>query len=238
MRFIARLDIKDNCVIKGINFEGLRKVGEPSNLLKKYYEDGADEIIIIDAVASLYERNNIFNIIEVASKDIFIPITLGGGIRSLKDIEKALNVGADKVAINTYATENPKFIKEAVLTFGASTIMINIEAKKVRENNWEVYKNYGREKTGLELLDWIRQVQDLGCGEILVTSIDFEGLQNGFDINLIKKIKKHVKVPLIISGGCGSKDHIDTIKKTFKNISISAASALHYNKFKIQELKK
>ena len=145
MRIIVRLDIKNNFVIKGINFEGLRKVGNPSELLEKYYKEGADEILLIDAVASLYGRNNLFNIIENAVKKLFIPITLGGGIRSIDDIKKALDSGVDKIALNTYATENPKIIEKAANLFGSSTIMVNIDAKDIKNRNWEVYKNYGRE---------------------------------------------------------------------------------------------
>ena len=146
MRIIARLDIKNEFVIKGINLEGLRKIGDPIKIAQNYYNQGIDEIILIDSVASLYERNNLFNIIEKITESIFIPITLGGGIRSIKDIDRALKAGADKVAINSYATENPEFIRKAVNIFGSSTIMSYIEAKNISDGNWEIYKNYGREK--------------------------------------------------------------------------------------------
>ena len=160
MRIIARLDVKNNFVIKGINFEGLRKIGNPLKLAKKYYEEKIDEIMFIDAVASLYNRNNLFDIINESTKEIFCPITLGGGIRSLKDIEKALKSGADKVAINSHAIENPQFIKLAVENFGSSTILVNIEAKKI-ENDWEIYKYYGRERTDIKLGSWIDTVQEM-----------------------------------------------------------------------------
>lgn len=237
MRIIVRLDIKNNFVIKGINLEGLRKVGDPSELLTKYYIEGADEILLVDAVASLYGRNNLFNIIEKAVKKTFIPITLGGGIRSIDDIKKALDSGVDKIALNTYATENPEIIERAVNLFGSSTIMMNIDAKKIHTANWEVYKNYGREKTGLEVKNWIKSIQKLGCGEILLTSIDKEGLEKGYDIPLLEYIYSEVKVPLIMSGGCSSKNDVDNIKKKFPNVSVSMASILHYNKFKIKELR-
>lgn len=237
MRIIVRLDIKNNFVIKGINLEGLRKVGDPSELLTKYYIEGADEILLVDAVASLYGRNNLFNIIEKAVKKTFIPITLGGGIRSIDDIKKALDSGVDKIALNTYATENPEIIERAVNLFGSSTIMMNIDAKKIHTANWEVYKNYGREKTGLEVKNWIKLIQKLGCGEILLTSIDNEGLEKGYDIPLLEYIYSEVKVPLIMSGGCGSKNDVDNIKTKFPNVSVSMASILHYNKFKIKELR-
>ena len=237
MRIIARLDIKNEFVIKGINLEGLRKIGDPIKIAQNYYNQGIDEIILIDSVASLYERNNLFNIIEKITESIFIPITLGGGIRSIKDIDRALKAGADKVAINSYATENPEFIRKAVNIFGSSTIMSYIEAKNISDGNWEIYKNYGREKTGYNLLDWIKKVQDLGCGEILLTSIDHEGTQSGFDLNLIESIYKDINVPLIISGGCGSIEHIKEIKTKYPESSVGLASILHYNKTDLKKLK-
>jgi cyclase len=194
MRLIPRLDIKNDYVIKGINLEGLRKVGKPLDLLEKYYKEGADEICLIDSVASLYGRNNLFSIIENATKNIFIPLTVGGGIRSLQDIELALNSGADKVAINSYATENPNFICEASKNLGSSTIISYIEAKKKNHSKWEAYKYFGREKTGLDIIDWIKKVQDLGCGEILLTSVDHEGLEKGLDYNLLDNIVKILNV--------------------------------------------
>jgi cyclase len=236
MRIIPRLDIKNNFVIKGINLEGLRKVGDPTKMLEKYYNEGAHEICLIDAVASLYGRNNLFSIIKEASKNIFTPLTLGGGLRNLSDIEHALNSGADKIAINSSATENPNFISEAVKNFGSSTIMIYVEAKKVNINKWEAYKHFGREPTGLEILTWIKKIQDLGCGEILLTSIDHEGLENGLDYDLLEQIIKYVKVPLIISGGfCGQEDLIK-IKKHYPNISISISALLHYNKISLSDI--
>ena len=237
MRLIPRLDIKNNFVIKGINLEGLRKVGEPLDLLEKYYKEGADEICLIDSVASLYGRNNLFSIIENAAKNIFIPLTVGGGIRGLKDIELALNSGADKVAINSYATENPNFISQASKNFGSSTIVSYIEAKK-NDSSWEVYKYFGREKTGLDIIYWIKKVQDLGCGEILLTSIDYEGLEKGMDYNLLDKIVKILNVPLIFSGGFSGIQDIKKIKKNYKNVSLSMSSVLHYNKIKLKDLRK
>ena len=201
MRVIARLDIKNENVIKGINFEGLRKVGQPIEMAKKYYNEKIDEISFIDAVASLYGRNQLFDIIEKSTKEIFCPITVGGGIRSINDIDKCLSSGADKVAINSYATENPNFIKEAVKTFGSSTIMINIEAKQINDKKWEVYKFYGREKTGLDLKYWLEKVQDYDCGEIILTSVDKEGLQNGMDFEMLESIINKINRPLIFSGG-------------------------------------
>jgi|TARA_B100001063_G_C16652806_1_gene496863 cyclase len=237
MRIIARIDIKNDNVIKGINLEGLRKVGEPSKIVKEYYSDGIDEILLIDAVASLYGRNNLFNFVKKVTENIFIPVTLGGGIRTLKDIEKSLNSGADKVAINSMALENPNFLSEAVSNFGNSTIVANIEAKRVEDNKWEPYKFYGREKTNLNMVDWIKTIQDKGCGEILITSIDNEGMESGFDIDLINHIYNEIKKPLIISGGCGGLNHIKEVKEKFNNSSVAIASVLHYKKLKISKIK-
>ena len=236
MRIIPRLDIKNNFVIKGINFEGLRKVGNPGEFLEKYYKQGAHELCLIDAVASLYGRNNLFEIIENASKNIFIPLTLGGGLRSLKDIEFALKSGADKVAINSYATENSNFIKEAAKQFGSSTIVIYIEAKKKFDKVWEVYKFFGREPTGLNVIEWVQKVQDLGCGEILLTSIDHEGINQGMDYQLLDEIIEYINVPLIFSGGFNGKEDLNRIKKNYSNVSLSMSSVLHYNKLKIKDL--
>ena len=238
MRTIARIDIKNDSVIKGINLEGLRKIGDPVKIAKEYYTSGIDELLIIDSVASLYGRNNLFDLIKKIANEIFVPITLGGGIRSLKDIENALNSGADKVAINSKALENPNFLKEATSNFGESTIIVNIEAKKITDNSWEAYKFCGRERTNLNVNDWINTIQEKGCGEILLTSIDKEGTETGFDIELLESVKNIVKKPLIISGGCGSLDHIRKLKANFNNISIAIASVLHYKILTISEIKK
>ena len=237
MRTIARIDIKNQSVIKGINLEGLRKIGNPEKIIKEYYLNGIDEIIIIDSVASLYGRNNLFDLIKNITKDIFVPIVLGGGIRSLKDIEKSLNSGADKVSINSKALEDPNFLSKAISNFGESTILVSIEAKKIGDEKWEAYKFCGREKTNLNIIDWIKKIQDKGCGEILLTSIDKEGTETGFDIELINNVYDIVKKPLIISGGCGNLGHIKEINK-FKNLSIALASVLHYRNLKISEIKK
>ena len=238
MRTIARIDVKNEFVIKGINLEGLRKIDKPHNIVKNYYQDGIDELLIIDSVASLYGRNNLFTLIKEITNEIFVPITLGGGIRSLEDIEKSLKSGADKVAINSKALENPDFLNQAVKNFGESTIVVNIEAKKIGYNKWEPYKFCGREKTNLDLQNWINIIHEQGCGEILLTSIDHEGTEIGFDINLIKKIYPIIKKPLIVSGGCGSLNHIINLKREFPDVSIALASVLHYKILKISEIKK
>jgi cyclase len=238
MRIIPRVDIKNNHVIKGINLEGLRKIGEPKKIIESYYNDNADEIFILDSVASLYSRNNLFSFIKDITKEVFVPITLGGGIKNLTDIEIALNSGADKVAINSGAVNNLNFIREASKEFGSSTIMVSIEAKKISEKKWEPYTNSGRERTNFDLIDWIKKVQNDGCGEIILTSIDYEGTEKGFDYNLLENVKRHVKRPLIISGGCGSINDIIKIKQEFESTSVAVASLLHYNKITISDIKK
>ncbi len=238
MRTIARIDIKNESVIKGINLEGLRKVGNPIDIAKKYYSEGIDELLIIDSVASLYGRNNLFNLIKNITNEIFVPITLGGGIRSLKDIENSLNSGVDKVAINSKALEQPNFLKEAVSNFGESTITVNIEAKKIDDKKWEPYKFCGRERTNLDIVNWIKTIQNKGCGEILLTSIDKEGTETGFDIDLVNEVYELTDKPLIISGGCGKINDLQTIKQKFPNVSVALASVLHYKTLKISEIKK
>ena len=237
MRIIGRIDIKNDFVIKGINLEGLRKVGNPEDIITKYYKDGIDELFIIDSVASLYGRNNLFDFIKKITKEIFIPITLGGGIRSLKDIERALDSGVDKVSINSKIFENASFLKEAVKHFGESTIVVNIEAKKQSLNNWEPYKFCGRERTNISLTDWIDTIQSMGCGEILITSIDQEGTESGFDLELLDSIYNKITRPLIISGGCGDVKDIKHIKDNYMDTSVAIASILHYEKISISEIK-
>ena len=207
------------------------------NFAKYYFEQGADEICYIDNVATLYGTNNLSKFVKRTAQNIFIPLAVGGGIRSLNDIDKALRSGADKVAINSYATENPNFIREAVKKFGSSTITVYIEAKNIGDGKWEAYKNSGRDKTGLEIVDWIQRVQDYNCGELILTSIDYEGLQKGFDLELLNKIYQYVNVPLIFNGGCGKIEDIVEIKKKYENVSFSIASAFHYKKISIKKLK-
>jgi cyclase len=238
MRIIARVDIKNNFVIKGINLEGLRKIGNPKNIIEKYYKEKIDEILIIDSVASLYGRNNLFDLIKDITKEVFVPITLGGGIKNLKDINRALSAGADKVAINSGAFEDNNFLKLASREFGSSTIISYIEAKKISHKKWEPYKNCGREKTGVDLINWIKKIQHDGCGEILLTSIDYEGTEKGFDLEMLENVKKYITKPIILSGGCGSMNDIMQIKNNFDHVSVAIASLLHYNKIKISEIKK
>ena len=236
IRTIARLDIKNSYVIKGIHLEGLRKVGCPNKLALKYYNEGIDEILFMDAVASLYNRNGLFDIINKATEDIFVPITVGGGIRSLEDIFEALKVGADKVAINTGAIKNINLIKEASLKFGSQCIVGSIEAKK-KNNKWEAYIDNGREPTGLDVVQWAIKLKEAGAGEIMLTSIDQEGTKKGFDINLIKEVQSAIKAPIIISGGYGSLNHIKNLQSKASPSGIAIASILHYELDSIHNIK-
>ncbi len=231
-RIIGRIDIKNEFVIKGINFEGLRKIGDPIEIAQKFYEYKLDEIFIYDAVASLYGRNSLFELIKKITKEIFIPVCLSGGIRSLKDIERALLSGADKVGLNSAIVKNPKLLKKASKVFGLSNIVATIEAKKKTDTYWEIYINNGRDQTGISLIDWINKVQDYGCGEIILSSIDRDGTLKGFDLDLINFVSKRSKinVPLILSGGCSNYNDIINLKKKHKSVSCAIASALHYNK--------
>lgn len=236
MRLIARLDIKNEFVIKGIHLEGLRKVGDPQALARKYYDAGIDEILFMDAVASLYDRNNLFHIIEAACREVFIPITIGGGIRSLADIERALLSGADKVALNTAAVNSPELIREASLRFGSQAIVASIEAKK-RQDSWEAYIDNGRENTGKDVIEWSMRLQDLGAGELLITSVDQEGTKKGFDCALIETINKVLTIPVIACGGLGRAEHVNELLRRCKPSAIACASVLHYELMPVGGLK-
>ena len=238
IRLIPRLDIKGPNVIKGIQLEGIRIVGSPQELAKRYYEQGADELLYIDVVASLYERENIIEIINKASKDIFIPLTVGGGVRRIEDIKTFLRAGADKVAINTAATRNPRLITQSAKMFGSQCIVVSIEAKSLEENKWEAYIENGRERTGLDVLEWAKEVEELGAGEILLTSVDKEGTNQGYDIKLINKISSSVQIPIIACGGAGNIKHMIDCAKEGNADAIALASMLHYNKITIPEIKK
>lgn len=238
IRIIPRLDIKGPNVVKGIRLEGIRVVGKPAVLAKKYFEQGADEILYMDVVASLYERENLLNIVrKTTSLGVYIPITVGGGIRTLGDIKQTLRAGADKVTINTAATKDPDFISKAKKKFGSQCIIGSIEAKKISENKWEAYIDSGRQKTGLDAIEWAKTLVELGVGELLITSVDKEGMQKGYDIDLLNKIVPYVSVPVIVSGGAGNKEHIKNCIEDVQCDAISMASILHYNKITINEIK-
>jgi cyclase len=226
-RVIARLDVKGPNLVKGIHLEGLRVLGDPATFAKHYYTEGADEVFYMDVVASLYDRNNLSDIIEKTAKEIFIPITVGGGIRNLDDVSKVLRSGADKVCINTGAVKNPKFIEEAVKLFGSSTIVGAIECIKQPDGRYLAFVDNGREETGLEAMDWAKRLESLGVGELVITSVDFEGTGEGVDISLINSIAQMVNIPVIAHGGVGAPiDAVNAIRAGASGVAV--ASILHY----------
>ena len=200
-RIIARLDIKGQKLIKGIHLEGWRPMGNPNERSLKYYKQGVDEIIYLDAVANLYNRNLLLDIVKKTSDNVFIPITVGGGIRSVDDAYQLLRVGADKIAVNTGAIKKPELITEIAKKLGKQCVVASIEAKKKSENNWEAYMDSAREPTGMNVMEWAKRLVELGAGELLVTSVDKDGTRKGFDVELIKEIKKIVNIPVIAGGG-------------------------------------
>jgi len=237
IRVIARLDIKGPNLIKGIHLEGLRVLGDPHDFAKKYYEEGIDEIVYIDIVASLYGRSKLTDIVKNAAKDVFVPMTVGGGIRSVEDVRDLLRAGADKVAISTAAVENPTLIKDVSRIFGSQCMVLSLEAKKQSDSLWEVYTNSGRERTNLNAVDWAKKVEDLGAGEILLTSIDAEGTRKGFDLDLTRAITDAVNIPVIASGGMGkSQDLIDVVNEGGVK-AVAMADILHYERDSILGIK-
>ncbi len=237
VRIIARIDVKNEFAIKGIHLEGLRKVGNPNTMARNYYNDGIDEIVFMDAVAAYYDRNSLSELIQEACADVFIPITVGGGIRTIDDIKNALKNGADKVAINTKAVQNPDFIIQSSKIFGSQCIVSSIEAKLIKDGKWEVYTDNGREPTGKDVVEWAKFVEELGAGEIMLTSIDKEGTKKGFDIDLYKSVAQSVSIPIIASGGMGqSIDAVELLENADIN-AIATASVLHYKIESIQDIK-
>jgi cyclase len=228
IRVIPRLDIKGPNLVKGIHLEGLRVMGRPEEFAKFYYESGADELIFMDVVASLYGRNSLYDIITKTAKSIFIPITVGGGLRSLDDMKLMLRSGADKVCLNTAATLNPQIIKEAALRFGSSTIVVAIEAIRHPDGKYYAYTDNGREFTGLEVKEWAIRINELGAGEIVITSVDAEGTGKGYNIPLIKEITEAVTVPVIAHGGAGNVEHISKMLTETNADAVAIASILHY----------
>jgi Imidazoleglycerol-phosphate synthase len=214
--------------VKGIHLEGLRVLGKPEDFARLYYEQGADELIYQDTVASLYQRNNLTEIVTRTAENIFIPLTVGGGLRNLEDINRVLRAGADKVAINTAAIGNPEFINEASRTFGSSTIVVAVETIRQSDGTYLCYTDNGREYTGVEVISWIREVEDRGAGEILLTSIDREGTGRGFELELIRMVSDTVAIPLIAHGGAASVSHVKDVVTQAGADAVAVASMLHY----------
>jgi cyclase len=235
-RIIPRLDIKGPNLVKGIHLEGLRVMGDPAEHALRYYREGADELVYIDIVASLYERNNLIDVVERTASQIFVPLTVGGGIRRLDDINQLLRAGADKVAINTAAVRRPEIISEASRMFGAQCIVLSIEAKRRPQGGWEALTDNGREHTGLDAVEWAKRGIDLGAGELLVTSVDMEGTRKGMDLELICALGPSLGVPVIACGGPGNIEHV---AKGFDSgaDAVAIASLLHYKKESVGSLK-
>ena len=237
MRIIARLDVKNEWVIKGIQMEGLRKVGAPIEMATAYYEAGAHELVFMDAVASLYDRNTLFHIIEDACENVFVPITIGGGLRTLEDVSGALSAGADKVAINTAAVKDLSLVSNVASRFGSQCVVGSVEAKQQSAGVWQAYIDNGREPTGLDVLEWVQDLEAAGAGEILLTSIDRDGTRRGFDLDLFLSVSAVTTRPIILSGGYGSAEHLQALAQFPEPPgAIAIASAFHYHHATPREL--
>ena len=235
MRIISRLDVKPPIVVKPIYFEGLRRIGDPIKLAKKYFDDGADEIIYIDIVSSLYQREIQFNLVHEVSREIFIPFGVGGGIKSVEDVRALIQGGADKVVINTYAIKHPEIITSISEHFGSQACTVHIQAKKW--NDWyECFTDCGRNRTGVDVIEWSKRVEGLGAGEILLSTVDNDGARNGFDLILAEKILKSVNIPVIIASGAGSLNDIYEVA-SLNPSAIALASALHFELFNLNDIK-
>lgn len=237
LRLIARLDIKAPNLIKGVHLEGLRVIGDPQEHARRYYQAGADELIYLDIVASLYERNNLTDLVRYTAENVFIPLTVGGGLRSLGDVETMLRNGADKVAINTAATKRPELIGEVAHRFGSQCMVLSIEAKRIGGGSWEAYTDNGREHTGLDAIEWAKRGQELGAGEILLTSIDQEGTRKGFDVELCAAVSAATSIPVIVSGGMGTIDHLVEVVREGGADAVAIADALHYNRMTLEQIR-
>jgi cyclase len=237
LRLIARLDIKGPNLIKSIHLEGLRVIGAPGDHALRYYRQGVDELIYMDCVASLYGRNHLADIVSAAARDIFVPMTVGGGIRSVDDAMQLLRAGADKVAVNTAAVGNPPLITEIARHFGSQCMVLSIEAKQVGPQYWEVYTDSGRERTGLDVVEWAKRGVALGAGEVLLTSVDREGTRKGYDIELVRAVAAVVSVPVIASGGMGKPEDLLEVVRVGGADAVAMADILHYGRAGIGEIR-
>jgi cyclase len=237
-RLIARLDIKSPNLIKTVNLEGVRVVGDPQAFAERYYQQGIDEIVYLDAVASLYGRNHLSELVERTAANVFIPITVGGGIRSTDDVRSLLRAGADKVAVNTQATLRPALITEIAESFGSQCMVLQIDAKRDPKFGWEALCDGGREHTGLSVVDWAKRGQELGAGEILLTSVDCEGTKKGFDLELVRAVAQAVTIPVIASGGMGNFQHLLDVARDGKADAVAMAHVLHYDVLPLAEIRR
>lgn len=237
IRLIARLDVKMNWLIKGVQMEGWRKVGDPAEFAKLYAENGADELLFMDVVASLYDRNNLQDIVEKVASQVFVPMTVGGGIRSVADVSTLLARGADKVALNTAATRDPALITEIANRFGSQATVVSIEAIRDEGGRWKAMTDNGRNHTGRDVLDWAREVEDRGAGEILLTAIHAEGLGLGYDLEMIERVADMVSIPVVACGGLGTIDHLSDLIQQTKASAAATAQALHWKKLDLSQLR-
>jgi cyclase len=235
-RVIARLDIKGPNLVKGIHLEGLRVIGNPAEHALRYYQEGIDELLYIDIVASLYGRNNLEHVVRETAAQLFVPLTVGGGVRTTEDIHRLLRAGADKVAVNTAAVRRPQLLSEASRTFGSQCLVLSVEAKRQPGGGWEAYTDNGRERTGLDALAWAKRAVDLGAGEVLLTSVDREGTRKGFDLELIRALGPTLGVPVIACGGAGSTDDVASALRAGAD-AVAVASLLHYRTESVRSLK-
>ena len=236
-RIIPCLDVKDGRVVKGVSFQNLRDAGDPVELANYYQEQGADEIVFLDISATPEGREIMIDVVKRTAENLSVPLTVGGGVRKLEHIEKLLNAGADKVSINTAAVKNPSLITAAAEEFGSQAVVVAIDAKR-KEKGWEVYVSAGRVPTGLDAVEWAKRVEELGAGEILLTSIDYDGTQNGYDVELTRAVSEAVKIPVIASGGAGRPEHFYQAFVEGKADAALAASIFHYGKYTIADVKK
>jgi cyclase len=237
-RIIPCLDVDKGRVVKGVNFVGIRDAGDPVEIAKRYNDQGADEITFLDITASHEERETTVHMVEAIAEQVFIPLTVGGGIRELVDIRNMLNAGADKVSINSAAVYNPEFVKAAADKFGSQCIVVAIDAKQVGDNHWEIFTHGGRKPTGINAVEWAIKMADFGAGEILLTSMDRDGVKTGFDLGVTKAISDAINIPVIASGGVGNLDHLVEGVKLGGADAVLAASIFHFGEYTVQQAKK
>ncbi|MCZ6685735.1 MAG: imidazole glycerol phosphate synthase subunit HisF [Candidatus Dadabacteria bacterium] len=236
-RIIPCLDVKDGRVVKGVNFVNLRDAGDPVEIAKKYSDEGADEICFLDITASNEERETMIDVVERTAGQVFVPLTVGGGVRTLDDVRQILLAGADKVSINTAAVKNPDFVKEAADKFGSQCIVVAIDARSVGDSKWEVFTHGGRNPTGIDAVQWAQKMEDYGAGEILLTSMDKDGTKSGYDLPLTKTISRNLRIPIIASGGAGNLEHLSDGVKLGEADAVLVASIFHYGEYTIKEAK-
>jgi cyclase len=236
-RIIPCLDVKDGRVVKGVRFLNLRDAGDPVEIAKRYSEEGADEITFLDITASYEERRTMIEVVDRTAGEVFVPLTVGGGIRSIEDIRDLLLAGADKVSINTAAVKDPEFVKRAADRFGSQCIVVAIDAKRVSDGRWEVFTHGGRNPTGIDAVCWARKMEEFGAGEILLTSMDRDGTKEGYDIELTRAVSESVGIPVIASGGAGRLEHLYEGLVYGKADAVLVASIFHYGEYSIKEAK-